>query len=102
LVKEKLSIIADPIEANYFKDPEKRKEIFERDKYICRYCGEKVTPDNATLDHLIPQHLGGKHTKENLRTSCLICNSIKSGENYNEAAPLLLQSIQERREKNST
>ena len=40
-VKEKLSIVADPIEDNYFKDPEKRKDIFERDKYTCHYCGEK-------------------------------------------------------------
>jgi hypothetical protein len=101
-IKEKLSIVADPVEDNYFKDAEKRKEIFERDKFTCHYCGEKVTPENATLDHLIPQHVGGKHTKENLKTSCLICNSIKSGKTYEEAAPLLLKSIQERREKNNS
>ncbi|MGH7236937.1 MAG: HNH endonuclease [Candidatus Saccharimonadales bacterium] len=61
------------------------------------YCGEKVTAENATLDHLVPQYKGGKHTKENLKTSCLMCNSIKSGKTYEEAAPLLLKSIQERR-----
>lgn len=99
-VKEKLLIIADPVQEDYFKDAKKRKEIFERDKYVCHYCGEKVTPENATLDHLTPQHMGGKHTKENLITSCLICNSIKSGKTYEEAAPLLLKSIQERRKKN--
>ncbi|PIR67716.1 hypothetical protein COU50_01615 [bacterium CG10_big_fil_rev_8_21_14_0_10_33_18] len=98
-VKEKLSIVADPVEEDYFTNQEKRKEIFERDKYICHYCGEKVTPENATLDHLIPQHKDGKHTKENLKTSCLICNSIKSGKTYEEAAPFLLKSIQERRQK---
>jgi len=98
-VKEKLSIVADPVEEDYFTNQEKRKEIFERDKYICHYCGEKVTQENATLDHLIPQHKDGKHTKENLKTSCLICNSIKSGKTYEEAAPFLLKSIQERRQK---
>lgn len=98
-VKEKLLIVADPVEEDYFTNQEKRKEIFERDKYICHYCGEKVTPENATLDHLIPQHKDGKHTKENLKTSCLICNSIKSGKTYEEAAPFLLKSIQERRQK---
>jgi len=98
-VKEKISIVADPIEDNYYNDPEKRKEIFERDKYTCHYCGEKVTSENATLDHLTPQHAGGKHTKENLKTSCLTCNSIKSGKTYEEAAPFLLKSIQERRER---
>lgn len=100
-VKEKLSIVADPKEEDYFTNPEKRKEIFERDKYTCHYCGEKVTPENATLDHLIPQHKDGGHTKENLKTSCLVCNSIKSGKTYEEAAPFLLKSIQERRERNN-
>lgn len=101
LVKEKLAITADPVEEDYFTNPEKRKEIFERDKYTCFYCGEKVTTENTTLDHLIPQHKGGGHTKENLKTSCLVCNSIKSGKTYEEAAPYLLKSIQERRERNN-
>lgn len=98
-VKEKLAITADPVEEDFFTNPEKRKEIFERDKYTCFYCGEKVTPENSTLDHLMPQSKGGKHTKENLKTSCLICNSIKSGKTYEDAAPYLLKSIQERRNK---
>jgi len=101
-VKEKLSIVADSKEEDYFTEPEKRKEIFERDKYICNYCGEKVTPENATLDHLIPQHKGGNHTKENLKVSCLPCNSIKSGKTYEEAAPFLLKSIQERKARNNS
>ena len=63
-VKEKLSIVIDPIEEDYFNDSEKRKEIFERDKYVCHYCGDRVTTENATLDHLIPQHMDGKHTKK--------------------------------------
>ena len=98
-VKEKLAITAGPVEEDFFTNPEKRKEIFERDKYTCFYCGEKVTPENSTLDHLVPQSKDGKHTKENLKTSCLICNSIKSGKTYEEAAPYLLKSIQERRNK---
>ncbi|MDD3728983.1 MAG: HNH endonuclease signature motif containing protein [Candidatus Pacebacteria bacterium] len=100
-VKEKLSIVADATEEDYFTDPEKRKEIFKRDKYICHYCGEKVTPENATLDHLTPQCKGEGHTKENLKTSCLVCNSIKSGKTYEEAAPYLLKSIQERKVRNN-
>jgi len=98
-VKEKLAITSEPKDEDYFSDPEKRKELFERDKWTCFYCGEKVSSENATLDHLIPQSKGGKHTKDNLKTSCLICNSIKSGKTYEEAAPYLLKSIQERRSK---
>lgn len=96
-VKEKLAVVSIPENEDYFTKPEKRKEIFERDRYTCIYCGEKVTSENATLDHMTPQYKGGKHTKENLKTCCLMCNSIKSGKTYEEAAPLLLKSIQERR-----
>jgi len=98
LVAEKIAnLLPQDTEENYFTDPNKRREIFERDKWICQYCGEKVTQENATLDHFIPQSKGGKHTKENLRTCCLICNGIKSGKTYEEASQFLLKSIQERK-----
>lgn len=97
LIKEKFELKKDINEEDYFTNQKKRKEIFERDKYMCFYCGVKVTEENATLDHLIPQFKDGKHTKDNLKTACLTCNSIKSGKTYEEAAPFLLKSIQERR-----
>ena len=98
LVAEKIaSLLPQDKEEDYFNDPEKKREMFERDKWICQYCGEKVTQENATLDHFIPQSKGGKSSKDNLRTCCLICNSIKSGKSYEGAAPFLLKSIQERR-----
>ena len=101
-VIEKLA--APEVEDNedYFNNQEKRQEIYERDQFVCQYCGEKTTPENITLDHFIPQSKGGSHKKENLRTACLLCNSIKSGKTYEEAAIPLLKSIQERREKRAT
>jgi len=84
-------------EEDYFTNPDKRRELFERDKWICQYCGEKVNQQNITLDHFIPQSKGGDNSKNNLKTCCLVCNGIKSGKTYEEAAPLLLKSIQERR-----
>jgi 5-methylcytosine-specific restriction endonuclease McrA len=63
------------------------------------YCGEKVSPKDVTLDHFIPQSKRGGNSKENLRTCCLRCNSIKSGKTYEEAAPFLLKSVQERKAK---
>ena len=95
--------IARPIvelkDEDYFTDADKRKIIFERDDWTCYYCGDKLTEENATLDHYHPQHLGGTHSKDNLRTSCLMCNSIKSGKSYDEAAPLILRNMQERRRR---
>jgi hypothetical protein len=97
MVLKKLSLVQEVGEEDYFTEPLKRKEIFERDQWVCFYCGEEVTDKNATLDHLLPQSKDGKHTKTNLKTCCLICNSIKSGKTYEEAAPLLLKNISERR-----
>jgi len=48
---------------------------------------------------LNPQSKGGKHTKDNLKTCCFVCNAIKSGKTYEEAAPFLLKSIRERKQK---
>jgi hypothetical protein len=99
LVYKKLSCQKQDANEDYYNDSGKRSEIFERDNWKCQYCGEKVTEENATLDHFIPQCDGGGHGKENLRTACLMCNSIKSGKSYEEAAIYLLKSIQERRTK---
>jgi DNA-binding PadR family transcriptional regulator len=99
-VAEKLAVKSlEAKDDDYFTDTNKRKELFERDKWICHYCGELVTEKNATLDHFIPQSKGGKNTKDNLKTCCLVCNSIKSGKTYEEAAPFLLKSIREKKAK---
>lgn len=100
LVIEKITSSIPDEEEDYFNNPEKRKELYERDQWICQYCGEKVSVENITLDHLIPRHAGGSNKKENLRTACLMCNSIKSGKSYEEAAIHLLKNIQERRKRN--
>jgi 5-methylcytosine-specific restriction endonuclease McrA len=87
------------VEENYFEDPAKREMIFERDQWICQYCGEKVNENNLTLDHYIPVSKNGKNTADNLKTCCLVCNSLKSGKTFEEAAPLILNRLQERRSK---
>jgi hypothetical protein len=98
LVEEKIAILLPgDMEEDYFTDQENRIKIFERDKMLCQYCGEKVTQKTATIDHYTPQSNGGKHNKENLKTCCLVCNSIKSGKTFEEAAPFLLKNIQQRK-----
>ncbi|WP_319588875.1 HNH endonuclease signature motif containing protein [uncultured Desulfobulbus sp.] len=100
LVVEKLvSSSQSAEEDDYFTDLDKRKLIYERDKWVCQYCGEMVDESNVTLDHFVPRCKDGKNNKENLRTACLLCNSVKSGKPYEEAAMLLLKSIQERKQR---
>lgn len=67
--------ILDPIEVRRAYIPESlRNEIYERDSYKCQYCGDS---DYLELDHKIPFSRGGKTNKQNLITSCRLCNRKK-------------------------
>jgi len=70
---------------DYYNNITNRLEIFERDEYKCTYCGKELTRMTATLDHLTPQSDGGEHTKENLVTSCLACNSKRGNRPVQDA-----------------
>ena len=81
------------ISEDYYKDSKNRTLIFERDRYKCYYCGQKVTKNTATLDHKIPISKGGDNSKDNLVACCFECNSIKSGKTLEEVAPKLLERL---------
>lgn len=55
-----------------------RFEVLRRDGHRCRYCG--AGPDDAklTVDHVIPEALGGQPVPANLVTACDPCNSGKA------------------------
>lgn len=66
-------------------EPVNRQAIFERDGWICQLCGKPVDPElkwpnvmSASVDHIRPLSLGGKHTTENVQLTHLGCNSRKS------------------------
>lgn len=54
-----------------------RRTMFERDSWMCQYCGLKLTRRTATVDHLVPKARGGKTSWLNCVTSCLACNKRK-------------------------
>jgi hypothetical protein len=83
--------------SNPYEDADLRAQLFERDGWVCRYCGEALDSDTATLDHVVPVSKGGPDSAENLATACLMCNSIKSGRTLDEVAPLILQRVQRQR-----
>ena len=59
-----------------------RQNIFKRDGHRCQYCG---TPDELTLDHVLPKSRGGKTSWDNLATACKRCNSRKGDYTPDEA-----------------
>ena len=66
-----------------------RREVFQRDRYTCQYCG--VRGKDLTIDHVIPRHRGGKHTWDNLVSACRSCNHRKGGKTLEEAKMTLLR-----------
>lgn len=54
-----------------------RKNIYERDRNTCQYCNKRLSPQELNLDHVVARTKGGKHTWENVVTSCLACNLRK-------------------------
>ena len=59
--------------------PELRAEIAKRHSYRCSYCQSQTRVVGAllTIDHIIPESLGGQSTIENLCLACWDCNLIK-------------------------
>lgn len=58
-----------------------RKVVWERDKWVCGLCGEKVDcslrfpdPMSPSIDHIIPISKGGSHSYENVQLAHLGCN----------------------------
>ena len=57
----------------YSGDPY-RNTILKRDGYKCRRCG---SPEQLSVDHIIPKSRGGTDDQRNLQTLCHSCNSRK-------------------------
>ena len=60
-----------------------RRNLIERDNYICQYCGLKKMP--LTIDHIIPKARGGKDSWDNLVAACRSCNQKKGNKTPSDA-----------------
>jgi hypothetical protein len=56
-----------------------RRAVTERAKHRCSYCltSSEIIGSPFTIDHIMPESLGGPTTYENLCLSCWSCNMIK-------------------------
>lgn len=60
-----------------------RYNIALRDHFKCQYCGQEVTLNTSTRDHVYPSSLGGDSSWSNLVTSCAHCNTTKGSKLIN-------------------
>lgn len=51
--------------------------LFQRDRFLCGYCGNTYHAHELTRDHIHPQSKGGRDTWMNTITACKDCNSLK-------------------------
>lgn len=65
-----------------------RKEVFRRDHHTCQYCGRQV--HDLTMDHVIPRHMGGRYSWNNLVSACPACNRHKGGRTLEQSKMRLL------------
>jgi 5-methylcytosine-specific restriction endonuclease McrA len=68
-----------------------RRNIFERDKNTCQYCGRKLPKMELTLDHVIPRARGGIDSWDNLVLACMPCNVRKGCRTPEEAGMPLIR-----------
>ena len=84
------------IAVHFAKMPKKsfrasKRTIYDRDKGVCQYTGQKLSYKEATLDHVQPRSKGGKDTFENLVLSAPRVNHEKGNKSNKEAGLKLLR-----------
>lgn len=69
------------------------RALLQRDGYKCQYCGKKISRDDFTKDHVLPQSRGGMTTSGNLVCCCFECNQKKANRTPEEADMMLLKPV---------
>ncbi len=59
--------------------------VYRRDRGVCAYCGRAISFEDASMDHIVPQSLGGPATWENLVNACRRCNEKKANRTPEQA-----------------
>lgn len=65
-------------------------KLFERDRYMCAYCGFVGVYRELTREHILPVSRGGQNVWMNVVTACKMCNSQKGSATPEEAGLSLL------------
>jgi len=72
--------------------PLNRRNLWMRDNGRCMYCNSKISTNEVTFDHIIPQSKGGRTTWTNVVCSCGICNNKKDNRTPKQAHMTLIKT----------
>jgi 5-methylcytosine-specific restriction endonuclease McrA len=61
-------------------------------KGVCHYCGQSFSPEELTMDHVLPVVRGGKSTRSNCVACCKACNNEKK---YLTPAEIIMRELED-------
>lgn len=61
-----------------------KRNLWEREKRCCCYCGRSISYSESTIDHVYPKMYGGLNDWINTRVCCQPCNSLKDNKTISE------------------
>lgn len=64
--------------------------LFQRDRFLCCYCGSQKRPELLTRDHIVPLSRGGRDHWKNVVTACKPCNQKKGACTPERAGMMML------------
>lgn len=64
----------------------KRKLKGGKRSALCHWCGREFGVKELTMDHLVPQCIGGSHEEANIVLSCQPCNVARAAKWQNRIA----------------
>ncbi|MYB35504.1 MAG: HNH endonuclease [Gammaproteobacteria bacterium] len=74
----------------HYSPPLHNLPLFQRDGYLCLYCGDKFHYRDLSRDHVTPFSQGGQDIWTNVVTACVRCNNHKAGRTPEQAGMTLL------------
>lgn len=76
--------------------------VLDRDRWRCRYCGEKLNRETASMDHVTPKARGGNDSLGNLVACCKLCNRDKGDKTLGEWTPKIIPNFMRSKRCNKT
>ena len=62
-----------------------RRNLLQRDRCTCQFCGAQPGTSKLTIDHVVPRAQGGETNWENCVTACWDCNRDKANRTPKQA-----------------